>query len=40
VHKVVYKVLSFAAEYLILIKYYVLGANYLGYGGDLDLVYV
>jgi hypothetical protein len=40
VHKVVHKVLSFAAEYLILIKYHVLGANYLGYRGDLDSVYV
>jgi hypothetical protein len=40
VHKVVYKVLSFAAEYLILIEYYVLGADHLGYRGDLDSVYV
>jgi hypothetical protein len=35
VHKVVYKVLSFAAEDLILIEYHVLGADYLGHGGDL-----
>jgi hypothetical protein len=40
VHEVVYKVLSFAAKYLILIKYYVLGANHLGYREDLDSVYV
>jgi hypothetical protein len=40
VHEVVHEVLSFAAEYLILIKYHVLGADHLGHGGDLDLVYV
>jgi hypothetical protein len=38
VYKVVYKVFSFAAEDLILIKYYVPGADHLGYGGDLYLV--
>jgi hypothetical protein len=40
VHKVVYKVLSFTAKYLILIEYYVLGANYLSYREDLDSVYI
>jgi hypothetical protein len=40
VHKVVHKVLSFTAEYLILIEYHVPGADHLGYRGDLDSVYV
>jgi hypothetical protein len=40
VHEVVHKVLSFAAEYLILIEYHVLGADHLGHGGDPDSVYV
>jgi hypothetical protein len=35
VHKVVYKVFSFAAEDLILIEYYIPGADHLGYRGDL-----
>jgi hypothetical protein len=35
VYKVVYKVFSLAAKDLILIEYHVLGANYLGHGGDL-----
>jgi hypothetical protein len=34
-HKVVYKVFSFAAKDLILIEYYVPSADYLGYRGDL-----
>jgi hypothetical protein len=40
VHEVVHKVLSFAAEYLILIEYHVPGANHLGHGEDPDSVYV
>jgi hypothetical protein len=38
VHKVVYKVFSFTTKDLILIKYHVSSANYLGYRGDLYLV--
>jgi hypothetical protein len=34
-HKVVYKVFSFAAKDLILIEYYVPSADHLGYRGDL-----